>query len=505
MFRKVENQYYLEEFILPFEGKLRADNRWVKLAKIIPWESIEERYANLFPSNRGQLAKPVRMALGALIIKEKCGYSDRETVEQITENPYLQFFIGLREYQDRPPFDPSLMVHFRKRFGSETLKDINEEICRAAKKAEDKKNDDDNKPELPSGGNKTRSEEPDKPERKASSFEVYPANKGKLILDATCAPADIRYPTDLSLLNEAREKLDNIIDLVHKTLGKPGRRPRTYRQIARKAYLNIVHNRKPGKKAIRKAVGKQLRFVSRNLRAVDHLLAIAGDNHGLSRKYQETLRTIRMVYEQQLYMYTHRTHKINDRIVSISQPHVRPIVRGKVTADTEFGAKVAISIVDGYAYMETLSWDAFNEGITLIESVECYRQKYGYYPEAVLADKIYRNRGNLRYCEECGIRLSGPRLGRPLVDKMLQKEQNRLERQDASERNAVEGKFGEAKRHYGLGRIMARLKETAESVICLQFLVMNLEHRLRVLLFYFLRHLFQSNLAPGRLSLLCFS
>jgi IS5 family transposase len=202
MFRKVENQYYLEEFILPFEGKLRADNRWVKLAKIIPWESIEERYANLFKSNRGQEAKPVRMALGALIIKEKCGYSDRETVEQITENPYLQYFIGLREYQDRPPFDPSLMVHFRKRFGAETLKDINEEICRAAKKAEEQKNDDDNRPKPPSGGKKATAKEANSPESKASSFEVYPANKGKLILDATCAPSDIRYPTDLSLLNE---------------------------------------------------------------------------------------------------------------------------------------------------------------------------------------------------------------------------------------------------------------------------------------------------------------
>jgi len=71
MFRKMENQLYLEEFVLPSEGKLRADNRWVKLAEIIPWESIEERYANLFLSNRGQKAKPVRMALGALIIKEK--------------------------------------------------------------------------------------------------------------------------------------------------------------------------------------------------------------------------------------------------------------------------------------------------------------------------------------------------------------------------------------------------------------------------------------------------
>lgn len=165
-----------------------------------------------------------------------------------------------------------------------------------------------------------------------------------------------------------------------------------------------------------------------------------------------------MIYEQQLHMCTHRTHKISDRIVSISQPHVRPIVRGKATADTEFGAKVAISIVDGYSYVETFSWDAFNEGITLIESVEYYRQKYGYYSKAVLADKIYRNRDNLRYCEECGIRLSGSRLGRPQIDKVKQKEQKRLERQDAGERNTVKGKFGVAKRHYGLARIMAYLK-----------------------------------------------
>jgi hypothetical protein len=262
------------------------------------------------------------------------------------------------------------------------------------------------------------------------------------------------------LLNEAREKLDNIIDIVHKILGRLGSRPRTYRQIAHKAYLSIVHNRKPGKKAIRKAIGKQLRYVKRNLGAVDRLLAMAGDGHGLSQKQQETLRTIRMFYKQQLHMHTHRTHQINDRIVSISQPHVRPIVRGKATADVEFGAKVAISLVDGYAYIETLSWDAFNEGITLQESVEYYHQKYGYYPEAVQADKIYRNRDNLRFCDKYNIRLSGPRLGRPLLDKVLQREQRRLERQDASERNAIESKFGEgsvAMDWHVLWRVLKRL------------------------------------------------
>lgn len=265
MFRILEKKLYLEEFALPFEGKLRADNRWVKLAKIIPWDVIEDRYAKLFTSNRGQVAKPVRMALGALLIQEKCRYSDRETVEQILENPYLQYFIGFREYQDKPPFDPSLMVHFRKRFNAETLKEINEEICRVTKEAEKKKDDDNSKPGPPSNVNKAAAGESTNPKRNDSSFEIYRENRGKIILDATCAPADIRYPTDLSLLNEAREKLDDIIDIVHKNLGKPGRRPRTYRQIARKAYLCIVRNKKPGKKAIRKAIGQQLRYVRRNM------------------------------------------------------------------------------------------------------------------------------------------------------------------------------------------------------------------------------------------------
>ncbi|NUN88190.1 transposase, partial [Coprococcus comes] len=100
-------------------------------------------------------------------------------------------------------------------------------------------------------------------------------------------------------------------------------------------------------------------------------------------------------------------------IVSISQPHVRPIVRGKTRAPVEFGAKVAVSVVDGYAMIEKLHWDNYNEALTLQESVEAYRKRYGVYPEAVLADQIYRNRQNRRYCKEHGIRLSGPPLGRP--------------------------------------------------------------------------------------------
>jgi len=181
-------------------------------------------------------------------------------------------------------------------------------------------------------------------------------------------------------------------------------------------------------------------------------------------------------------MHQFRTHQIEDRIVSISQPHVRPIVRGKAGAATEFGAKVAISMMDGYAFIDHLSWNAFNESGDLKQAVEDYKKRYGYYPEAVLADQIYRSRGNLIFCKEHGIRLSGPPLGRPLLDN---RQERIVERQDMKDRNAVEGGFGVCKRRFGLARIMARLKETAESIISLQFLVVNLEHRLRLLFCHF--------------------
>lgn len=179
-------------------------------------------------------------------------------------------------------------------------------------------------------------------------------------------------------------------------------------------------------------------------------------------------------------MFNHKKHAIEDRIVSIDQPHVRPMVRGKAGSQVEFGAKIAASVVDGYSRIEHMQWDSFNEAKTLQESVESYKKRYGYYPEAILADKLYRNRENLRYCKDLGIRLSGPRLGRPPKDEKKSADLKQ-ERIDASERNQIEGKFGEGKRRFGLGRIQARLANTSQTVIALQFLVMNLERRLRIL------------------------
>ena len=112
-------------------------------------------------------------------------------------------------------------------------------------------------------------------------------------------------------------------------------------------------------------------------------------------------------------MYDHRSKRIADRIVSISQPHVRPIKRGKAGSDTEFGAKLSVSLVNGYSFVDRTSWDNFNECLDLQGQVEDYKRRFGCYPESVHADKIYRTRDKLRYCKKHQIRLSGPRLGRP--------------------------------------------------------------------------------------------
>lgn len=451
MYRKTDSdQLTFENFYLPFGGHLRGDNRWVILAGQIPWSHIEQVYGELFPSDEGCPAKSARMAFGALFIKERLGTSDRETVEQIKENPYLQYFIGMMEYEDeQAPFDPSLMTHFRKRFSKAILAEINEWILHGPPEEDtcDSGSDDD---------------------------QTNRPNQGKLIVDATCTPADIAYPTDLSLLNEARETSEQIIDAMHEPFIGLRSKPRTYRQKARKAYLSVAKQKKPGARKIRKAIGQQLRYLKRNLGYIDHLTE-EGGLYCLSRRLYRMLLVIHELYRQQLWMYENKTHSISDRIVSLSQPHVRPIVRGKAKASTEFGAKVSISLVDGFSYVDKISWDAYNESGDLKEQIKHYKRRFGCYPESVHADQIYRTADNRRFCKEHGIRLSGPQLGRPSGDATVRREQKRLQYRDECDRIPVEGKFGQGKRRFSLSRIMAKLDTTSEVTIMMSFIVMNLE------------------------------
>ena len=361
----------------------------------------------------GAPAKAARIAFGALIIKERLGVSDEETVEQILENPYLQCFLGLREYRGTPLFDPAMMVHFRSRFSQKDFSRINETIIECAL---------------------LRAREPEEKDTDSNDTGDGASHQGKLVLDATCPPADITYPTDLKLLNEGREKLEAVIDKLHAPFVGEHKKPRTYRQKARKAYLATAKKKKVGAKKIRMAIGKQLRFIRRELGHIDCLLERGSELSLLTEYERRCLEVIRTLYVQQLEMYEQRTHRVDDRIVSISQPQVRPIVRGKPASKTEFGAKLSVSHVhNGYVLLDKLSWDAYNESGDFIGQIETYKKRFGYYPVSVHADEIYRTQANRRYCKEKGIRLSGNPLGRP--------RQPTAENKAALDRIPIEGKF----------------------------------------------------------------
>ena len=246
----------------------------------------------------GAPAKTARVAFGALIIKERLGITDEETVEQIVENPYLQYFLGLSEYSSEPLFDSSMMVHFRKRFGSDAFQRINTEIISRAIEAEVGRSEN-TKENLDDDGNGDP-----------------PANEGKLLVDASCTPADISYPTDLKLLGEAREKTESYIDKLHAPFIGKAKKPRTYRQKARKRYLGVAKQKKPGMKKIRKAIGQQLRYIRRNLGHIDNLLTQPKAIELLTRYDQRCLESIRTLYTQQLTMYEERLRSIPERIVS---------------------------------------------------------------------------------------------------------------------------------------------------------------------------------------------
>lgn len=461
-----------ENFELPFEGKLSEDNRWVIMANLIPWEEFEQEYARNFSEEMGAPAKPFRMALGALIIKERLGVSDRETVEQIKENPYLQYFIGLSSYSDKAPFEASMLVHFRQRITVDLVAKINRKMIL-------------DRGEIP--GAKPEEKKPREPEEISEK-----KNRGKLIADATCAPADIRYPTDLGLLNEAREKTEEIIDRLYEPIQDQfPEKPRTYREKARKDYLEVAKKRRPSSKQIRKAVRKQLQYIQRNLAHIDRLIQAGASLSWLSKKLYRSLLIIAELFRQQVEMFADKKRSIENRIVSLTQPHIRPIVRGKAGRPVEFGAKLSVSCLDGYVFLDHLSWENFNESIDLKDQIEEFKNFTGFYPESVHVDQIYRTRENRAYCRERGIRMSGPPLGRPPAN--LSKEDKKQSLEDERIRNSIEGKFGQAKRRFSLARVMTKLPSTSETAIAITFLELNLSSLLRQVLSLFFGRFSEEN------------
>ena len=478
------NQLSLEEFKHPFHQQLKKNNRWVQLAELVPWDELARIYAKNLNPQAGRLSVDIRMVIGSLIIKHKLSLSDRDTVDMISENLYMQYFCGLRSMQTELPFDASLFVDIRKRLGAERFDQFNEIVIRRYESIKPKRkriiketssNDKGSKDDPGEQSLATRGK------GKSSSKKDIP-NQGKLKLDASVADQYITSPNDLKLVSRAREETERLVDVLYEK-GSFDKKPRTYRRNARKEYLSIAMKRNKNKKELRVNIGKQLRYVKRNISTIEKMLdAVEKESDSrfpLKHRDQRIYWVIQHVFNQQMYMYQNKVHKCSDRIVNIYQPHVRPIVRGKDRANVEFGAKINISEVEGFVRCNHIGWDNYDEGGDLKFQVEQFKELYGCYPELLLGDKKYLTRDNRKYLKEKDIRIVGKPLGRPPKQKLSGYRKYKT-RKEQNMRNHVEGKFGQGKNGYDLNRIRARRQDTSESWISAILFIMNLTKLMKV-------------------------
>lgn len=461
-----QNQLSLEMFEHPFEKHLDKENRWVKLAALVPWDELAGVYSQKLKADSGRLTIDLRTVIAAIMVKHKLRLDDRGTVEMIKENIYLQYFCGLKSFTTERVFDPSLFVDIRKRLGGKEYDKFNKLVIDKSEMI---------KPHQARIKHKSKSGNQDDDDNTTGGS----TNRGTLKVDATVADQELKFPTDVDLLNTSRENLERIIDLLY-IASTDGVKPRTYRRVARKKYLNLSKKRRKSKKEIRRGIKAQLQYVTRDLKITNQLLSKPGREELITKRDRELLQTIIRVYEQQKWMYDNKTHSCPDRIVNIFQPWVRPIVRGKDKNKTEFGAKINASEVNGFCRIDRFSWDAYNESTDLKVQVENFKTVYGCYPRVLLGDRIYLTRENRKYLKEKGIEIYGKPLGRPPKEPTETPSQKYRKKKRAAQRNHIEGKFGQGKRGYGLNNIKARLPETSESWINAIIFVMNLTKLLQV-------------------------
>jgi len=462
-----QHQLTLDLFKHPFEEELDPQNRWVKLASIVPWDSLAGIYSYKLNTDSGRLSVDARHVIAALIVKHMLGLDDRGTIEMVKENIYLQYFCGLRSFTTKKLFDPSLFVDIRNRLGGNEFEDFNRLVIEKSEQLKP------HQARVKKDVSKAKNNDNDKE-------EDTPKNKGTLKVDATVADQEVTYPNDLKLLNTSRENLERICDILVDNL--PGEvKPRLYRRKARSSYLNIAKKKRKSRKEINRGIKQQLQYIKRDLKAIANLSSKYKYVTPLEKRDVKLLGVIKQVYEQQKTMYETKTRSCQHRIINIFQPHVRPMVRGKDKNKTEFGAKINVSEVDGFCRIDKLSWEAYNEGGNLKQQVENFRHVYGRYPKLLLADQIYLNRDNRKYLKDKGIEVVGKALGRPPKEENVSAAHKYRKKKKAAKRNTVEGKFGQGKRGYGLNNIKARLPETSESWINSIFFVMNLMKLLSLL------------------------
>ena len=459
--------------------ELDKTNRWVVLGDLLPWTELEKEYnSRLDNQKKGAGNKPARMILGAMIIKHKLSLSDAETIEIIKESPYMQYFCGLHEFTEKNIFDPSLFVTIRKRISEEELNKMTVKLLNRQKRLleekrrreeeEAKKNDEE--PPTP---------EPEDPDATSFTDSQGREHKGVLKMDATCADAEMRYPVDVDIIHDGCRKVTDYIIKICETFEL--HKPRTNFSHARQVYLQLVKKAKKKGKMVRDTISVMLNCLRKDIRILMDILAKNKMYYECLFMYEKrTLTAIFKMYHQQEKMFRTKTHTCADRILSIFQPHVRAIVRGKAKARTEFGAKIGASIVEGYTFIDHHSWDAYNESQDLSLQIQLFKERFGFLPATILADKIYLNKANRDILKDLEIQSYCKPLGRPPKDPPSEEMKSKMDKAVGG-RNEIECSFGTGKRIYRANDIRAKLPDTARCWTGMCYFVKNVMKFLREL------------------------
>jgi len=299
------NQLSIEEFKTPFEKKIDINNRWVILSNSIPWDELANIYHKAMNPNLGAPGKDARLVIGALIVKHKLGLSGEETIQLIRENPYIQYFLGFKEFTNNNIFDSGLFSSVLKRLGIDTFNTMHSEII-----------------------------------EKALNIRIKNKKNG-LIIAGKVSEQLTDYSSNLELLSDARIASEEIIDALCKAMNNC-RKPRTYRRRAYNEFVDASFEQTHTKKENHKTNGRQISFLKRNIKnihklldayssKIDHDLSyIKGVNPiPLNNSDLKKLWVIQQILDQQLQMHKSGKDHCPERIIDIDQPQIRPVAKTK--------------------------------------------------------------------------------------------------------------------------------------------------------------------------------
>lgn len=299
-------QLSIEEFKTPFEKEIDINNRWVILSNSLPWDELANIYHKAMSPDKGAPGKDARIVIGALIVKHKLGISGEETIQIIRENPYIQYFLGIKEFTNNPVFDSGLFSSILKRLGIDTFNTMQREII-----------------------------------EKALNIQLNRKRNG-LIVAAKAADHLTNFSSNLRLLNNSRIACEEITDTLCEEFNHKSK-PTTYRQKAFNEFTAAIDESSHTIKENKKAIGRQISFLKRRIKSVHKLLDTYSGKIDLDKftiirgAYPIPLNSTdlkRFWVIQQLFAQQQKIHKSGknncpERIIDIDQPYARPVANTK--------------------------------------------------------------------------------------------------------------------------------------------------------------------------------